>query len=168
MWCDLTKRRALRLAALALAGVGSAALAEPPHPNAGRRSFDFSRPKPGEMQPNPTTGVGSPPTLAQFRPTAEMGPATAAAPVATGDNAPAPASLASSAAPAVAIAPAQAHLGSAVAHLGIDGVLKQNGSPIPLAMLQSLRESLAVLPPDLSSAEAADAGPHTAGAKVAP
>ena len=161
------RRAAGSVAAVAAVGLGCAAAAEPDP--AVRRSFDLTRPRPGEMLPNPATGVGPPPKLAEFRPASMVAPAARGGPAMAGTaSAPAPApalGAPSSAAPAVAVAPAAARLGSAVTLLGIEGVLRQASSPYPLAMLQSLRGSLAALPPDLAPEPVQAAAPSPAGAQ---
>lgn len=62
--------------------LGAAAAAAPAKPEATRKSFDYRRPNPGEMLPNPASGIGTPPQLKEFAPTGTMGETPGAAAVA--------------------------------------------------------------------------------------
>jgi hypothetical protein len=130
------KRFGLLLFALLLIIAGDSyegsAVAAPVKARTTRRSFDFERPKPGEMLANPAEGDGAPPSLSQFAPSSgdqpENGAATANGPSAT--SLAAPMTDVNSVSPPTAAEPLaagamtpQMHLADRIVRLGIDASL---------------------------------------------
>jgi hypothetical protein len=109
------------------------AIAAPVKARTTLRSFDFERPKRGEMLANPAEGDGAPPSLSQFAPSSADEPenvaATANGPSATSFAAPTP-DVNSASPPPTAAEPLaagamtpQMHLADRIARLGIDASL---------------------------------------------
>jgi len=110
------------------------AIAAPVKTRATRRSFDFERPKPGEMLANPAKGDGAPPSLSQYAPSSgvdqpEDSAAIANGPSATSSAAPTLGMNSESLPPTAGVPlPAetmrpQLHLADRIVRLGIDASL---------------------------------------------
>ncbi|MBB3971815.1 hypothetical protein [Hansschlegelia beijingensis] len=159
-------RRLMGIAAIvALTAFSPAEAPAPEKPDTARRSYDFAPPRPGEMRPNPESGTGSPPKLAQFGPSSASGEQKRqatyppAAPAASGS--PEPDAAGSADAPPSATLPekpltsAETALAERISQFGIDAIAggaAGGDQPEPSAR-DLLRRSLAVLDAAAPSAE---------------
>ncbi len=62
----MSRRRAVVLVIVGVLRTAAVPAAEPAKDASTRRGFDFTRPEPGAILPNPTEGVGTPPQLREY------------------------------------------------------------------------------------------------------